>query len=88
MASPRVTSRIGHTLLPRSYAKVAIGEKHGALKYLEKAVDNGWLYMDFLISSKEFDGMHGTSDWNRILEKIQKKLGERQDRFPRSTRET
>ncbi len=71
-----------------AYAKAAIGENNGALKYLEKAVDSGWLYMDFLISSKEFDDMHGTSDWNRILEKIRKKLGERQDRFPRSTGET
>jgi len=57
-----------------AYAKAAIGEDNGALKYLEKAVDNGWLYMDFLMSCEEFQSMHGTADWNRILEKIQKKL--------------
>ena len=60
-----------------AYAKAAIGEDNGALKYLEKAVDNGWLYMDFLMSCKEFESMHGTSAWNSILEKIRKKLNDR-----------
>jgi len=44
-----------------AYAKAAIGEDDGALKYLEEAVDNGWLYIDFLMSCKEFESMHGTS---------------------------
>jgi tetratricopeptide (TPR) repeat protein len=57
-----------------AYAKAAIGEKDGALKYLEKAVDNGWLYIDFLKSCNEFASMHGTAARNRILRKIQKKL--------------
>ncbi len=60
-----------------AYAKAAIGEDSGALKYLEKAVDNGWLYMDFLIDCKEFENMHGTYAWNRILQKIQKKMNDR-----------
>ena len=60
-----------------AYAKAAIGEDNGALKYLEKAVDNGWLYMDFLMSCKEFESMHGTSAWNSILNKIRKKLNDR-----------
>ena len=59
-----------------AYAKAAIGEDNDALKYLEKAVDNGWLYIDFLMSCKEFENMHGTSAWNRILEKIRKKLND------------
>ncbi len=59
-----------------AYAKASIGDKDGALEYLEKAIDNGWLYMDFLKSCKEFDGMHGTPAWSRLLEKIQKKLDE------------
>jgi RimJ/RimL family protein N-acetyltransferase len=58
-----------------AYAHAAIGEDNGALKYLEKAVDNGWLYMDFLMSCKEFESMHGTSAWNSILEKLRKKTG-------------
>ena len=75
-----------HELLPQelgthyfrvAYAKAAIGEDNGALKYLEKAVDNGWLYMDFLMSCKEFESMHGTPAWNRILEEIRKKLNDR-----------
>ena len=57
-----------------AYAKAYIGEDKGALKYLEKAVDNGWLHIDFLVSCKEFESMHGTSAWNSILEKIRKKL--------------
>jgi RimJ/RimL family protein N-acetyltransferase len=60
-----------------AYAQASIGEDNGALKYLEKAVDNGWLYMDFLMSCKEFESMHGTSAWNSILEKIRKKLNDR-----------
>jgi RimJ/RimL family protein N-acetyltransferase len=60
-----------------AYAHAAIGEDEGALKYLEKAVDNGWLYMDFLMSCKEFERMHETAAWNSILEKIRKKLNER-----------
>jgi RimJ/RimL family protein N-acetyltransferase len=59
-----------------AYAKAAIGEDNGALKYLEKAVDNGWFYMDFLMSCKEFESMHGTSAWNSILKKIRKKLND------------
>jgi len=59
-----------------AYAKAAIGEHDGALKYLEKAVDNGWLHIDFLKSCKEFENVHGTFAWNRILEKIRKKLNE------------
>jgi len=60
-----------------AYAKASIGENDGSLKYLEKAVDNGWLYMDFLMSCKEFKSMHGTSAWNSILEKIHEKLNDR-----------
>jgi RimJ/RimL family protein N-acetyltransferase len=55
-------------------ANAAIKEDKDALKYLEKAVDNGWLYIDFLMNCKEFDNMHGTASWNKILRKIRKKL--------------
>jgi len=58
-------------------AKAAIGDRDDALKYLEKAVDNGWLYIDFLKSCKEFENMHGTPEWSRILKKVREKLGER-----------
>ena len=60
-----------------AYAKAAIGEDNGALKYLEKAVDNGWLYMDYLMSCKEFESIYGTSAWNSILKKIRKELNDR-----------
>jgi RimJ/RimL family protein N-acetyltransferase len=60
-----------------AYAKAAIGEDNGALTYLEKAVDNGWLYIDFLMSCKEFESMQGTPAWNTILRKIRKKLDDR-----------
>lgn len=60
-----------------AYAKASIGENNGAFKYLEKAVDNGWLYIDYLKSCKEFESMHGTHAWNTILEQIQKKLDDR-----------
>lgn len=53
-----------------AYAKAAIGEDEGALYYLEKAVDNGWLYVDFLMSCKEFERMQGTTAWNKILKKL------------------
>jgi hypothetical protein len=55
-------------------SKAAIGENKGALEYLDKAVDHGWLHIDFLQSRKEFEKMHGTPAWNNILQKIQKKL--------------
>jgi RimJ/RimL family protein N-acetyltransferase len=60
-----------------AHAHAAIGKENGALEYLEKAVDNGWLYMDFLMSCKEFENMHGTAAWNSILKKIRKKLNKR-----------
>jgi RimJ/RimL family protein N-acetyltransferase len=62
-----------------AYAKASIGENNGALEYLEKAVDKGWLYIDFLKSCKEFESMHGTDAWNSILEEIRKKLDDRRD---------
>ena len=55
-------------------AKAAVGDGDDALKYLEKAVDNGWLYIDYLSSCTEFESVHGTPAWNRILERIRKKL--------------
>jgi RimJ/RimL family protein N-acetyltransferase len=55
-------------------SKAAIGDNKGALEYLDKAVDNGWLHIDFLQSRKEFQKMHGTPAWNNILTKIQNKL--------------
>ena len=57
-------------------AKAFIGENDGALEYLEKARDNGWLYKDFLESRKEFESMHGTPRWNHIMKKIQQKTKE------------
>lgn len=57
-----------------AYANASIGENNEALKYLEKAIDNGWLHIDFLKNCKIFGSMHGTPAWNHILEKIQKKL--------------
>jgi tetratricopeptide (TPR) repeat protein len=57
-------------------AKAFIGDNNGAMEYLEKAIDNGWLYGDFLKGRKEFESVHGTSKWNRILEKIQEKTEE------------
>ncbi|UCG36978.1 MAG: GNAT family N-acetyltransferase [Candidatus Bathyarchaeota archaeon] len=60
-----------------AYAKAAIGDDNGALKYLENAVDNGWLYLDFLSKCEEFRRVHGTSTWNNILAKIQRKLKSR-----------
>jgi RimJ/RimL family protein N-acetyltransferase len=55
-------------------AKAFIGDNHGAMEYLEKAIDNGWLYIGFLKGRKEFEGVHGTPEWNRILEKIKDAL--------------
>jgi RimJ/RimL family protein N-acetyltransferase len=55
-------------------SKAAIGENKGSLEYLEKAVDHGWLHLDFLKSRTEFQSMHKTPAWNKILQKIQKKL--------------
>jgi len=57
-----------------AYAKASIGDSDSALEYLEKAVDNGWLHKDFLMTCKEFESVHKTSAWNRILDKIKKKL--------------
>lgn len=64
-------------------SKAAIGENKGALEYLDKAVDNGWLHLDFLRSRKEFQKMHGTPAWNNILTKIQKELKKHQGQTSR-----
>jgi RimJ/RimL family protein N-acetyltransferase len=60
-----------------AYAKAALGENAGALRNLEKAVDNGWLYEDFLVNCKEFESMHGMPAWNGILRKIRRRLRDR-----------
>jgi RimJ/RimL family protein N-acetyltransferase len=57
-------------------AKAFIGDNNGATEYLEKAIDNGWLHIGFLKGRKEFESVHGTPKWNRILEKIQEKTKE------------
>ncbi len=54
-------------------AKAFIGDNNGAMEYLKRAIDNGWLHIDFLKGREEFKSMHGTPKWNRILEKIQEK---------------
>lgn len=54
-------------------AKAFVGDNDGAMEYLEKAIDNGWLYINFLKNRKEFERVHGTPKWNRILKKIQEK---------------
>jgi RimJ/RimL family protein N-acetyltransferase len=63
-----------------AYAKAAIGEDAGALRYLEKAVDNGWLHIDFLTRCNKFERLHGTSAWEGIVQKIQRRLGDRHAR--------
>ena len=55
-------------------AEASIGETDDALMYLERAVDSGWHYLDFLNSCDEFKNMHGTPRWKRILGKIRKNL--------------
>jgi RimJ/RimL family protein N-acetyltransferase len=60
-----------------AFANASIGEDGEALAYLERAVDNEWLYIDYLKTCEPFKRMHGTSAWNRILEKIRKHLNER-----------
>lgn len=60
-----------------AFAKAATGEYKEALEYLERAVDSGWLYLDFLLDCKEFETAHGLSAWGKILGKIQKKLDHR-----------
>jgi len=57
-------------------AKAFIGDGSGAMEYLEKAIDNGWLCIDFLKGRKEFENMHGTPEWDRILKKIHERTKE------------
>ena len=57
-------------------AKAFIGDNIGALEYLEKAIDNGWLYIDFLKGRKEFESVQSTPEWKRILEKMQESIKE------------
>lgn len=60
-----------------AFAHAALGEETSALNYLEQAVDHGWLHMDFLMRCQEFASLHETPQWDRILSKIQSKLGDR-----------
>jgi RimJ/RimL family protein N-acetyltransferase len=60
-------------------AKASTGDGDDALEYLKKAVDNGWLYIDYLNGCREFESFHGTPAWNRILERIRKKLSNPQN---------
>jgi RimJ/RimL family protein N-acetyltransferase len=55
-------------------AKAFTGDKNGALEYLEKAIDNGWRHIDFLKDRKEFESVHSTPEWKRILEKMQERI--------------
>ena len=48
-----------------------------AVHYNQGAVDNGWLHMDFLMSCKEFESLHGTIAWNSILKRMRKKMNAR-----------
>src|SRR4030043_24528 len=57
-------------------AKAFIGDRNGAMEYLEKAIDNGWLYIDFLKGRKEFESMHSAPEWKHIMRKMRKRAGE------------
>jgi RimJ/RimL family protein N-acetyltransferase len=59
-----------------AFAHAALGEEANALKYLERAVDHGWLHMGFLIGCQEFARLHGTPQWNQILNKMKTKLSD------------
>jgi len=54
-------------------AKAFIGDNNGALEYLENAANNGWSEIAFLKGRKEFENLHGTLRWNRILEKMRER---------------
>jgi len=54
-------------------AKAFIGDNNGAMEYLENAANNGWSEIAFLKGRKEFENLHGTLRWNRILEKMRER---------------
>ncbi len=53
-------------------ASAALGDSKTALKYLEKAIENGWADLEETRNCAEFRSLHGTPDWKRLLKKLQK----------------
>ncbi|MCW3982115.1 MAG: GNAT family N-acetyltransferase [Candidatus Bathyarchaeota archaeon] len=54
-------------------AKAAIGENDAAIKYLEKAIDNGRIHIDFTENYEEFNSLRETQEWKELMTKLEKK---------------
>jgi hypothetical protein len=50
------------------------GNKAEAFKYLDLALENGWLNITHLKIDKDLNGLHNTEKWNAYLEKMTRKL--------------
>jgi RimJ/RimL family protein N-acetyltransferase len=48
----------------------ALGDREMALKYLRRAVENGWAAYDYTAGVERFRFLHGTPEWEAILIRI------------------
>ena len=59
-------------LAARAWA--ALGDHVMALRYLEKAIEKGWSYLQETKNCEEFKSLHEMPSWKRILKNLQAKL--------------
>lgn len=48
-------------------ASAAIGDQQAALSYLRRAIETGWSAPEFTRSCPEFESLHETDEWTRVL---------------------
>lgn len=55
-------------------AWAALGNHDTATKYLNIAIDEGWTDIDFTKSCEQFCSLHGTSEWQETIARLQEKI--------------
>ncbi len=51
----------------------SLGDRDAAIRYLHKAVDQGWTHLEYTMSRQEFKLLHGTEEWRVVLKRIQER---------------
>ena len=58
------------------------GNKEKALDYVDKAIESGWLQIDWLKKDPDLESLHGDPRWEAALEKLEYKLTNIEKSFP------
>jgi SagB-type dehydrogenase family enzyme len=58
------------------------GNKDGAFRNLDKAVDDGWLAIKEIQDDRDFESLHSDPRWNKLISRLQEKLNRLVETLP------